>query len=242
MNASIKEENTIIDEPQIDESQIDESQVDEPQIDESLIDESLIDESQIDESQIDESLIDEPQVDESEPPITLKIKPISRKKRKEKDADIYLNTIITRVVYISITNIGKNLETTLKQIISDQIEGRCIVEGYIKPGSISVISYSNGVQNGYNIVFEVVVECSVCNPVEGMHIMCFAKNITKAGIRAEVSQQENPIVIFISRDHNYQSKLFAEVVEGQEIKIRVIGQRFELNDKYISVIGELIKG
>ena len=28
---------------------------------------------------------------------------------------------------------------------------------------------------------------------------------------------------------------------GDKIKVRVIGQRFELNDKYISVIAELIE-
>ena len=203
----------------------------------SLSNDSLSNDSLINDSLINDSLI-------NEPPMSLqpmKIKTVPRKKRKEKDADIYLTTIITRVVYIPITNVGKNLLNTLKNIVSDQIEGRCIVEGYIRPGSISVISYSNGVQHGSNIVFDVVVECSVCNPVEGMIITCFAKNITKAGIRAEVSEEDNPIVIFVARDHNYQAKLFATVEENQEIKIRVIGQRFELNDKYISVIGELLK-
>ena len=170
----------------------------------------------------------------------IKIKPVARKKKKEKEADIYFNNIITRTVYIPITNVGRNLERTLKSIISDQIEGKCIVEGYIKYGSVNIISYSNGVQEGYNIIFEVVVECSACNPVEGMIITCFAKNITKAGIRAEVAEENNPIVIFIARDHNYLSKSFSMIEAHQEIKIRVIGQRFELNDKYISVIGELI--
>ena len=36
--------------------------------------------------------------------------------------------------------------------------------------------------------------------------------------------------------------MFSDIEENQEIKIRVIGQRYELNDKYISVIGELIEG
>jgi hypothetical protein len=34
---------------------------------------------------------------------------------------------------------------------------------------------------------------------------------------------------------------FADVKEGDKITVRVIGQRFELNDKFVSVIGELIK-
>jgi hypothetical protein len=34
---------------------------------------------------------------------------------------------------------------------------------------------------------------------------------------------------------------FNEIKEGDKMNIRVIGQRFELNDKYISIIGELVK-
>ena len=170
---------------------------------------------------------------------SIRIKPVRKKK---KEAQLYCSTIITQTVHVSITNIGRNIDNTLKNIISHNIEGKCISEGYIKPESVNLISYSNGVQSGYNIVFEVVIECQTCNPVEGMIIPCIAKNITKAGIRASVNDENDPLVIFIARDHNYLSKAFSDIEENQEIKVRVIGQRYELNDKYISVIGELIEG
>jgi hypothetical protein len=78
--------------------------------------------------------------------------------------------------------------------------------------------------------------------VEGMNIKCIAKHINKAGIRAEINETPSPVVIFIARDHNYSSPLFANVKENDEIKVRVIGQRFELNDKYISIIAEIVEG
>ena len=59
------------------------------------------------------------------------------------------------------------------------------------------------------------------------------------GIRAETPDQPSPVVIFISRDHNYNSPLFAQVQVNDEIKVRVIGQRYELNDKYIAIIAEI---
>jgi hypothetical protein len=91
-------------------------------------------------------------------------------------------------------------------------------------------------------LFEVVFECDICFPVEGSLISCVAKNITKAGIRAEsASDVPSPIVVFIAKDHHYSSAYFSEIKEGDKITIRVIGQRFELNDKYISIIGELVK-
>jgi hypothetical protein len=74
-----------------------------------------------------------------------------------------------------------------------------------------------------------------------MLISCVAKNITKAGIRAESSTDSpSPIVVFIAKDHNYDNPAFSDVSEGDEFTARVIGQRFELNDKYISIIGELV--
>jgi hypothetical protein len=50
-----------------------------------------------------------------------------------------------------------------------------------------------------------------------------------------------PVVVFIAKDHHYNISYFNEVKEGDKINVRVVGQRFELNDKYVSVIGELVK-
>ena len=174
----------------------------------------------------------------SETPKIIKIKILS--KRKKKDFDKSSTTIITRKCYINITSVGSNIKQTLEKNIANEIEGKCITEGYIKIDSVKIISYSNGVVNGSDISFDVVFECNVCSPVEGMHINCIAKNITKAGIRAELDEMNSPIVIFIARDHNYMSKNFSSIQENQQIKIRVIGQRYELNDTYVSVIGELV--
>jgi len=138
-------------------------------------------------------------------------------------------------------HITNNLKNTMQQIIENEISNKCIVEGYIKPNSIVILSHSNGIQENQNIKFQVVFECLVCNPSEGQFINCVAKNITKAGIRAEVEEADNPLIIFVARDHNYLNKLFSNVKVDQKIVIRVIGSRFELHDLKISVIGEIIK-
>jgi hypothetical protein len=91
-------------------------------------------------------------------------------------------------------------------------------------------------------LFEVVFECDVCFPVEGTLISCLAKNITKAGIRAESTESvPSPVIVFIARDHHYNNAQFANIKPDDRFNVRVIGQRFELNDKYVSVIGELVK-
>lgn len=166
-----------------------------------------------------------------------------RRRKENKIHSIYSRCLITRKILLPITSIGKNLLETIEKNITAQFEGKCVVEGYIKPESSKIITYSSGlIERGNNIVFEVVFECEVCFPVEGMIIACTAKNITKAGIRAEsATTVPSPVLVFIAKDHHYNVAHFANVKEGDNINIRVIGQRFELNDKYISIIGELIK-
>lgn len=165
---------------------------------------------------------------------------MSKNRKSKNDYSLYNKIIISKKISIPMLNIGANLKDNLKKIIENSITGKCINEGFIKPNSIEIISYSNGLLHQTNIVFLVVFECLSCNPVEGQTINCIAKNITKAGIRAEVDDENNPLVIFIARDHNYLNKLFSTIKENQKITVRVIGQRFELNDKNISIIANLV--
>jgi DNA-directed RNA polymerase subunit E'/Rpb7 len=166
-----------------------------------------------------------------------------RRRKENKIQSIYSRCLITRKIVLPMTAIGKNLLQTIQQNVQSQIEGKCVVEGYIKPNSSKIITYSSGlIEHGNNVVFEIVFECEVCFPVEGMIISCTAKNITKAGIRAEsATSNPSPVLVFIAKDHHYNVSSFSDIKEGDNINIRVIGQRFELNDKYISIIGELIK-
>lgn len=165
-------------------------------------------------------------------------------KRKEtKIISIYSRCLITRNIVLPITAIGKNIKEVIEENIKSNFEGKCLVEGFIKPNSAKIITYSSGIiYRGSAVSFEVIFECEVCFPVEGMLVSCVAKNITKAGIRAESSTDiPTPVVVFIAKDHHYNIAHFNDVKEGDKINVRVIGQRFELNDKYVSIIGELVK-
>ena len=171
-------------------------------------------------------------------------RPKQQKKRRDTKLEtIYSRGLITRKIVLPINTIGKNIREVIEQNIQNSFEGKCIAEGYIKPESAKIISYSSGVVDRGNYVnFEIVFECDVCFPVEGMLIQCVAKNITKAGVRAESANEfPSPVVVFIAKDHHYSVANFADIKEGDKITARVIGQRFELNDKYVSIIVELVK-
>lgn len=162
-------------------------------------------------------------------------------KKKRDIKNVFTVCEITKTIILPINSIGKNLHVTIESTISKMIGGKCIVEGYVKPNSIKIITYSSGVIKAQNVIFDVVFLCEVCYPVAGMLLNCVAKNITKAGIRAESSDETpSPFVLFIARDHYYSNDYFNSIQENEKFIARVIAQRFELNDKYVSIIGEII--
>jgi len=164
------------------------------------------------------------------------------KAKKNEVRGVYSRSLITKKVTLSIMNVGKNLRETLETSLQQSNEGKCILEGFVKTGSIKIVTHSSGVVQSSNVVFEVVFECDVCYPVEGMLLNCIARNITKAGIRADsASETPSPFVVFVARDHHYMIPYFSSIEENTKFVARVIGQRFELNDKYVSIIAELVE-
>lgn len=159
-----------------------------------------------------------------------------------KKSSIYSKNVLHRKISIPINLIGSNLINIINMKLTKLFEGKCSKEGYIKNGSIQILTYSSGVLEDNFILFDVSFECLICRPVEGMRILCKIDNITKAGIRASYyNQVESPVTIFLARDHYANNPLFLKLEEGDLINVKVIGTRFELNDKNVYIIAELLK-
>ena len=155
---------------------------------------------------------------------------------------VYVRSLLTMKVSLKITEIGRQVKQNLERKIVKQTEGKCIPQGFIRPNSVRIVSYSSGNVNGDSVEFATVYECLVCHPVENMIVDCTTKTITKAGIHAEVITDENviPLTIFVARDHNYTNRDFDRIKENMNIKVRILGIRYELNDPYICAIGMLV--
>jgi DNA-directed RNA polymerase subunit E'/Rpb7 len=162
-------------------------------------------------------------------------------KKKKTKTGIYMKNILTRKVVLTFNLLGNNIKENLKISLKKDLEGKCSSEGYIKNNSINIISYSAGVLSSENVVFDVVFDCLICKPVEGMVFNCVARNITKAGIRAIYKNEESPVTIYIARDHHTKNEDFNKIKENDHLNIRVIGIRYQLNDENIYILAELIK-
>ena len=153
---------------------------------------------------------------------------------------LYIKNIISKKLTVPVKYVGINIKSILEKILADNFEGKCCIEGYVKHDSVKIITYSCGNITGNVAIFTVVFEFLVCNPPHGMRISCAVKNITNAGILARVDEGiYSPVNIFIARDHHYNILYFSELKVGDIVMVRVIGQRFELNDTFVSVIAEL---
>jgi DNA-directed RNA polymerase subunit E'/Rpb7 len=164
----------------------------------------------------------------------------TKKPIKKRGLGIYMQNILQRKIQIPFTQVGSNISEIIEAKLIENYSGICIKEGFVKENSIRLLNNSSGTLNGAFVDFNTNFECLLCKPVEGMKLRAQVKNITKAGLRCEAKGDMSPFIAFVARDHHFQSKDFASIKVDDEIMIKVIGIRYELNDKYISIIGEFI--
>ena len=67
---------------------------------------------------------------------------------------IYTTILLTRKLEVPFRIIGRNIKDTLEHILSKIVEGKCMAEGFIRPGSVKILTYSNGYLHGKNAIFE----------------------------------------------------------------------------------------
>jgi DNA-directed RNA polymerase subunit E'/Rpb7 len=161
------------------------------------------------------------------------------------ETTLYTKTMLEIKIVLLPTEIGENkTKQNIKHIIASQIEGKCIREGYVKPNSVNIHSYSCGLVKGEYIEFTVVFECKTCYPTEGTWLTgCKCRSITKAGIHADIYDENGniPATIFVARDHFTENRYFNTIQEKDMINVKVIGVRFEMNDECVEVLGNLMQ-
>ena len=156
--------------------------------------------------------------------------------------ELYVKSLLTTKIFIKINLVGKNLQDTLKELLYAKVSNKCIAEGYVSPNNIKIITTSAGIISSDYIVYEVLYECMICHPVEGMQFIANVKSVTKAGIHARIHDNDDniPIMAFVSRDHNNMDENFYEVKDQDVIVIKIIGIRYEVNDEKICAISLFI--
>jgi hypothetical protein len=164
------------------------------------------------------------------------------------DENLFYKAQIKRTITVPFYKVSlskHDIKGLLHEEMISRYEGKCSIEGYICPGSISIFRYSCGTLSAGNVGYDVIADCLVCLPDEHTQIKCMAKTITQAGIRGIATQLQvgcvSPIEVFLSRDMNIKNNsLFSRVEEGDILTVEIIGRRFVLNDTHVTIIAMLL--
>lgn len=166
--------------------------------------------------------------------------------------DMFLPVRFKTSVHLAPKELTLDFADNLIQKLQNQLEGLCTRHGYIKPGSLEIVRRSAGqfVKQHFNghLRFDVVCRAEVCNPPQNAIVEAVVKNKNELGIHAESSMQmgDNDVpvldIIIPKRAAGIQSEVdLSEVEIGDRIFVEVLGKRFQLNDRKISIIGKAVK-
>jgi len=157
---------------------------------------------------------------------------------------LFIPSVITKRISFKLIDINANDDASLRHyfetIITNKYEGLCITEGFIKKHSIKLITFSSGQIIKNCILFDITFNCDIFCPVKGSIIECRVATITKAGIRAFSSKETiSPFVVYVTKDYSFTME--DETFEiGDLFTAKVVGYRYELDDKKVEIIGEFI--
>ena len=149
--------------------------------------------------------------------------------------------------------VNKEFKTEVLRRLKQKVEGICTKHGFIKHDTIEIHKITPGVIELIslcgNVVYDVYFYAEVCNPALGTVIQATVSNINRFGILAESGYKQGDdyisvIEVIIAKNSvNIQSEIDLETLKiGDDIRVEILGRKFELGSKKISSIGRVING
>lgn len=157
---------------------------------------------------------------------------------------IFMRVLLKEKVKLEPAFLGKNFRDEVSRRLQLKVEGVCTKHGFIKVGSVEIDKICAGQVeliglNG-NVIFNVSFYADICNPLIGSIIPCKVLNINKFGILAESQGVVEAIIAKNSVSIMSEVDLGKTRI-GDDVLVEVVGKKFELNDKKISLIGRIVR-
>lgn len=157
---------------------------------------------------------------------------------------IYVSSILTNTVSITPRELNQNINQVILNKLRIKVEGKCLEEGYIKPGSVEIVSRTAGTLNpahfNGNIRFKIRYKADVCHPIQNQVISCIVNTIGKPGIQAYIEDKnKSPLYIMLAKAHHLNNKYFGTLKEGDHIKVKIINSEFNFCEDKIRVLAVL---
>jgi N-glycosidase YbiA len=132
-----------------------------------------------------------------------------------------------------------NIDGTLYEKITQKLEGKCSLHGWVVPKSLKVLSRSMGyVESGRftgDVVFHLQVQGTVINPPAGAIVTGQVIRKNKMGMYVDY---KNAIRIILPRDLHIGDEVYEGVAVGQYVECEIKKSRFQVNDEFILSVGD----
>lgn len=162
------------------------------------------------------------------------------------EKNVYVDTVVKTKIYLLPREFHAKTKEELSKAIENKLismyEGVCISDGYVKVGSIRLVKRSRGKLNTTTfkglVQFDVEYAAEICNPLVGNVVIAKVKEInSKIGLLAEAS----PMEVTIIKDYHEDLTIFDKIKVDDTIYVEILAKRFKLNNKYIEVVGKIVK-
>jgi DNA-directed RNA polymerase subunit E'/Rpb7 len=130
------------------------------------------------------------------------------------------------------------IEGLLSDKLSQKLEGRCSLHGYVIPGTMKLLSRSVGyIEKGRNtgdIVYHIQAEGNVIYPPDGTILQGEILRKNKMGMFVNY---KDAIHVILPRDLHIGNEEFDNLQIGEVVKVEIKKSRFQVNDEYILSVG-----
>jgi DNA-directed RNA polymerase subunit E'/Rpb7 len=148
-------------------------------------------------------------------------------------------------------DITNDMSTSILKVLKEKKEGICSNHGFIKKNSIKLCEVGPGKVeltsfHGY-VNYTVKYSAEVCNPVKHDIVSAKVQNINNFGIlctsTVEDDGEDMPVLEIIVPKHSpaIVSAINLENVKiGDKVMVQIIGKKYQLYNKKISIIGRIV--
>ena len=157
--------------------------------------------------------------------------------------NLYTTNILDYRYHLQAEEFGYDPDEIFLSKLKKEIEGRCIREGYVKIGSIKILSRSLGrINQAYFTglpVYDIKFQAEICNPPIGSIIECTVKDQTKMGLVCQINDQDNPLDVVVPSQWHFDNKKYIMIEPDMKIKVKVARKRHENGDNNIQIVASL---
>lgn len=164
---------------------------------------------------------------------------------------IFVKSVLTERIKLQPMHLHAGYADKILQLLCLKVEDRCTKHGFIKKGSVEILKICMGALEVQTLkgdtVFNVRFRADVCNPANHSVLQATVQNINSFGILCHcgLNDENKPIleIIVPKQSVSIKSEVALKNIKiGAVVHVEVLGKKYELNDKKISVMGRIVKG